>query len=463
MHVGGGEDGRKSVTKGSTVDRVIIHSNLETSQIASLTLAAAQLNVTLEDHADRHSWVRVLGGSDVQTCAVIVGPRDTLAPWKTVDEIRRVDSRLPVFGWLSDNDSDLAMNALRTGVSGLLHSDCSPEFLVKKLTKLSSGSMAAVEGLCAHSARGRVLAAAIQALGESRADVLLTGPSGSGKEICARLIHQLSARKQGPFVVMNCAAIPHDLMESELFGHAKGAFTGAAGESKGLFREAQGGTLLIDEISALSPSAQAKLLRVLQEREVRPVGSLETLALDIRVIATTNKDLLMLSQNAEFREDLYYRLAASGADVPPLNHRRADIPALTRRLLEEYAAEKGVAPLTLTRDAFCTLSGAHWPGNIRQIKAVLLSAVALTDQPIISNEQIQDLLGSHYRKVDLAIFHILQSSHEFVLRYLHKVIDISKGNYRDAAKLADIHISSLYRLVPPKDQRHATSETTSTV
>jgi two-component system, NtrC family, response regulator GlrR len=427
----------------------VICSNLSPAQASQLARAANQLKFAVHEHGERHSWVRVLGGARTQASAVFVGAGSGTAPWKTVDEIRRIDSGVPVFGWLAGSDSQTAMDALRTGVSGLLHAECDDSFVIARLDPLRKKQCNVAQALCAQSTSGRVLANAVQALSESELDVLLTGPSGSGKEVCARLVHQTSARRKAPLVVMNCAAIPHDLMESELFGHTKGAFTGAGGEAKGLFREANGGTLLIDEVAALSLSAQAKLLRVLQEREIRPVGSMETFPVDIRVIATTNQNLLELAAKGSFREDLYYRLCASSACMPALHERRADIPLITRRILAELATQNKAEPRRFSREAMTALTAANWPGNIRQLRAIVCSAASLTDQSLIAASHLQELLGTNYRANDPELFHLLKGSQDFSVRYLHQTIQLAQGSYRDAAKLADIHLSSLYRLAPP--------------
>ena len=209
--------------------------------------------------------------------------------------------------------------------------------------------------------------------------VLLLGESGTGKELMARAIHYASPRHAGAFVVENCAAIPDTLLESELFGHKRGAFTGAVDDHVGLFQRADGGTVFLDEVGDTSPSFQVKLLRVLQEGEVRPVGSARSVAVDVRVVAATHRPLLDDVRAGRFREDLYYRLAGLTLTLPPLRERPGDIAPIAQALLASVASELGRAPATLDDDARAVLLGYPWPGNIRELRNEIARALALTD------------------------------------------------------------------------------------
>jgi DNA-binding NtrC family response regulator len=217
----------------------------------------------------------------------------------------------------------------------------------------------------------------VEAAAASRATVLITGESGTGKEVVARMIHDLSPWADEPFVAVNCAAIPANLMESELFGHEKGAFTGATDSREGRFEQAQGGTILLDEVSEMEPALQAKLLRVLQEREVERVGGKKTIKLDVRVIATTNRDLMDEVRKGRFREDLYYRLHVVPIHLPPLRARRSDIPALAEHFLAESARGAERAPKFLP-EAQKALSAHDWPGNVRELQNAVERAVVLS-------------------------------------------------------------------------------------
>jgi len=220
--------------------------------------------------------------------------------------------------------------------------------------------------------------AVAESVAESRSTVLITGESGTGKELIAKSIHAMSNRSGGPFIKINCAALPEGLIESELFGHEKGAFTGAMKTRSGKFELANGGTLLLDEIGEMPLMVQAKLLRVLQEREVDKVGSDAPVSVDVRIIATTNRDLLEDAENGKFREDLYYRLNVFHFTLPPLRERKEDIPALADHFITKYNDENGFSVDGLTDEASSALIGHSWPGNIRELENTIERAVVLT-------------------------------------------------------------------------------------
>jgi transcriptional regulator with GAF, ATPase, and Fis domain len=218
---------------------------------------------------------------------------------------------------------------------------------------------------------------------DSDVPVLIQGESGTGKELVARAIHFNGPRKDRPFVSENCAAIPESLLESELFGYVRGAFTGATADKKGLFQSANGSTLFLDEIGDMSLDMQKKLLRVLQEREVRPVGGKSAIPIDVRIVAASNQDLRKLMVEGRFREDLYYRLAVITVEVPPLRERREDIPLLVQQFVKEFAESQGGGPRTVSEDALSTLCGHSWPGNVRELRNEVLRAAALSDKVIV--------------------------------------------------------------------------------
>ena len=224
------------------------------------------------------------------------------------------------------------------------------------------------------------------------ARVLITGESGTGKELMARAVHRASPRHDQPFVAINCSAMAEDLLESELFGHEKGAFTGAIRSHKGLFQAADGGTLLLDEIGDMPMRLQVKLLRVLQENQVRPVGSTDAIPVNVRVISATHRDLQQLLTNGSFREDLFYRLNVVHIEMPPLAKRREDIPLLVAHFLEQITRESGTRKI-YAPEAVELLATAEWPGNIRQLHNVVRQNVALSRTPIINAELVQQSLG----------------------------------------------------------------------
>ena len=238
----------------------------------------------------------------------------------------------------------------------------------------------------------RDMLALVDRAGPSRATVLITGESGTGKELVARAIHFSSPRSQEPFVSVNCMALNPGVLESELFGHEKGSFTGAVAMRRGRFEQASGGTLFLDEVGELTPELQVKLLRVLQERRFERVGGSEEIEVDIRIVAATNKDLMPLVQAGTFREDLYYRLNVVHIPIPPLRERREDIPLLVAHFAEKAAKENGIPPKTFSTEALNHLSGYEWPGNIRQLKNVAEQISAVEETRLITGEIIKKYL-----------------------------------------------------------------------
>ncbi len=279
------------------------------------------------------------------------------------------------------------------------------------------------------------------------ARVLITGESGTGKELLAKAIHDASDRRSGPFVAINCSAMAENLLESELFGHEKGAFTGATRSHKGLFQAAEGGTLLLDEIGDMPMRLQVKLLRVLQENQVRPVGSTEAISIDVRVISATHRDLQTLLTQGRFREDLYYRLNVVNIRLPTLDDRREDIPLLVAHFLQVIAQDADQERKVYAPEAVEMLVTAEWPGNIRQLYNVVRQNVALSRSPVISGELVQQSLGEHAGK--LASFS--DARDEFTRNYLSQILQITMGNVSQAARLAKRNRTDFYKLLARHD------------
>lgn len=248
------------------------------------------------------------------------------------------------------------------------------------------------EGIIAHSPKMHQVIRLLQKVAGSTSTVLLLGESGSGKELAARAIHYNSPRRKYPFTAVNCAAIPETLFEKELFGHEPGAFTGAIGRRPGLLEESEGGTLFLDEIGDLPLAMQSKLLRVLQDREVRRIGGKESIRVNVRILAATNKDLEQEVAKGGFREDLYYRLNILTVELPPLRERREDIRPLAEHYLEKFSAEFGRPVRRIAPEALRLLTEQRWPGNVRQLAAVIERAVLLSEGPVLSREEVASRL-----------------------------------------------------------------------
>jgi len=291
----------------------------------------------------------------------------------------------------------------------------------------------------------------IKRVSELKVNVLITGESGTGKELVARAVHYSGSRHRGPFIAVNCGAIPEPLVESELFGYRRGAFTGASRNKKGLFEEADGGTIFLDEIVDLPIHLQVKLLRVIEEKTIRPLGSTEPIPVDIRIIAATNKLLEEEIANEKFREDLFYRLNVIKIDLPPLRDRRDDIPPLAIHFVEKYSREMGKDIHGISPKALETLESYHYPGNVRELENIIARCVALETSNVIRQQTLPELMvnmGSLNIENGIAgnfgLDHLLET---FEKRTIEKALTEAQGNKVEAAKLLGITFRSLrYRL-----------------
>ena len=280
----------------------------------------------------------------------------------------------------------------------------------------------------------------------SDASVLIRGESGTGKELLARAIHKASPRAAKPFVAINCGAIPEQLLESELFGHMKGSFTGAARDYKGLFQAAEGGTVFLDEIGDMPLPLQVKLLRVLQDKEIRPIGTTQSIAVDVRIISATHRNLEEAIKTGGFREDLYYRLNVVSFGLPALSERREDIPVLATHFLNQLVSRYKKPLNGFASEAMEILIKSAWPGNIRELYNVVEQAVALSTTSIITPALVDSAMRG--QSAELSSFESARS--EFERDYLAKLLKITGGNVTQAAKLAKRNRTEFYKLL----QRH---------
>lgn len=278
----------------------------------------------------------------------------------------------------------------------------------------------------------------------SEASVFIHGKSGTGKELLARAIHQASKRSEHQFVAVNCSAIPEGLFESEFFGHAKGSFTGATRDHEGLFQSADGGTLFLDEIGDMPLSFQVKLLRTLQEQQVRPVGSTRSVPINVRIISATHRDLDELRSNSQFREDLYYRLNVVALDLPSLSERREDVPLLANHFLGNLEDAKRKRVKGFAPEAMEVLLAAPWPGNVRQLFNVVEQAVAFTTTSVIPVSLIQRALRDE-ADAEMPAFAAARS--HFEREYLTQLLQITNGNVSQAARIAKRNRTEFYKLL----------------
>jgi two-component system response regulator GlrR len=373
------------------------------------------------------------------------------------EDIRRQHPALPVILLTAHGTIPDAVEATSRGVAGYLTKPFDSHTLLARIAQalLLSGPADSPPtgeaagwraGIISRSSRMHSLLDEARLIAASDASVLIRGDSGTGKELLARAIHLASPRAAGPFIAINCGAIPEPLLESELFGHVRGAFTGAASARGGLIQAAHGGTLFLDEIGDMPPALQVKLLRVLQERAVRPVGATRAEAVDLRIVSATHRDLDAALADGSFRDDLYYRINVVGLDLPTLAERREDIPLLAehflRGLAKKYARRlSGFAP-----DALEALATASWPGNVRQLHNVVEQVCALATTPLIPRTLIERAL----RMKPIEALGYAEAKRRFERNYLIQLLKLTAGNVSDAARLAERNRTEFYRLL----QRH---------
>ena len=334
---------------------------------------------------------------DAMLTDVVLGDGDGIA---SLDAVRAVDPDMPVIVLSAQNTLDTAVRASETQAFEYFPKPFDLDELVRAV-KQAAGQRAGAEAAPVAEGDGMPLVGRSQAMQgvyrmitrvlRNDLTVLITGESGTGKELVAEAIHQLGARKSGPFVAVNTAAIPSELIESELFGHEKGAFTGAVAQAIGKFEQANGGTLFLDEIGDMPPEAQTRLLRALQSGRIRRVGGRQEIAVDVRIIAATNRDLAPMIAEGRFREDLFYRLNVVPIELPPLRERREDIEVLSQHFLN-LAAEDGLPRRQITRDALGKLEQRRWRGNVRELRNVIYRLALLAREDVIDAEALDDII-----------------------------------------------------------------------
>jgi DNA-binding NtrC family response regulator len=350
----------------------------------------------------------LLGGGEAPSLLLLDLNMPDLDGISVLRRLRGAGLGLPVIVLTSDGSVSRAVEAMQAGATDFLVKPVGPERLevsirnalamsalgaeVRRLSR-SEENRLSFDELIAQAPATREAIALARRAARSDIPVLILGESGTGKEVFARAIHGSSEREGRPFVAVNCGALPANLVESILFGHEKGAFTGATGRRPGKFQEASGGTLFLDEVGELPPDAQVKLLRALQTGEVDPVGASEPVRVDIRLISATNRDLARMISEERFREDLFYRIGVFPLTLPPLRDRREDLPALARMFLSRFAAAEEIPLEGFTAAAMEAICSAPWPGNVRQLENTIHRAVVLSDGPRIRPEDLRGVAG----------------------------------------------------------------------
>jgi len=412
-----------------------------TSSAAALeTLAATEAQVVLTDF-------HMPGANGLQVCERVVANRPDI----------------PVVVMTAFGSMETAIEAIRAGAWDFVTKPIEMELLAvvidravrhhnlqEEVRRLSNKQEPAdrFEGLIGSSPVMHKLFDQIRKIAPTTANVLITGESGTGKELVAQAIHRHSDRKDGPFIGINCAAIPENLLESELFGHAKGAFTDARAERKGLFLQAQGGTLFLDEIGDFPLSLQAKLLRAMEQRTVRPVGSDKEISFDARILTATNRDLDVAVEEGRYREDFYFRINVIQLDLPPLRSRGNDVLLIARSLLQVFARQMSKNVTDFQPSVAERLLNYDWPGNVRELRNVLERAVALTEfeKLIVDDlpERIRDYRQSTFR-IDTSNPAELQTLEAVEQQYIQRVLKSVQGNRTEAARILGVDRKTLYR------------------
>jgi two-component system response regulator GlrR len=433
---------------------LLVDDDADLVKLLSMRLSAAGHRVTSVESAEAALTQLAVARPQLVVSDVRLPGRDGLALF---DEIRSRYPALPVILLTAHGTIPDAVEATSRGVFSYLTKPFDGKALLDKVNQAlalpapqphaqTGGDEAWRATIVSRSNCMADLLAEAKMVAASDASVLISGESGTGKELLAQAIHRASPRASAPFIAVNCGAIPESLLESELFGHVKGSFTGALSNHRGLFVTAGGGTLFLDEIGDTPPALQVKLLRVVQERSVRPVGSSQSVPVDVRILSATNRDLDSAMAEGQFREDLYYRLNVVSLRLPPLGERREDIPLLANHFLARLSEKYGKRFNGFAPDAMKALTTASWPGNVRQLHNVVEQVCALTTTPLISLALVQRAL----RVPTMEVLSYAQARQRFERDYLVGLLKLTDGNAADAARLAERNRTEFYRLL----QRH---------
>ena len=451
-----------NASAGSGAHILVVDDDEDILRLLSMRLRARGFRVTTAASAEEALARIAVSPPRAVVSDVRLPGRDGLALF---EEIRSTRPSLPVILLTAHGTIPDAVDATSRGVFGYLTKPFDSQLLLEKIDQAlqlsapASGEDGAdplvpggnpddwMSGMVFRSSRMAELMADARMVAASDASVLIRGESGTGKEVLARAIHLASPRAKGPFIAINCGAIPEQLLESELFGHVKGAFTGAGNTRAGLFQAANGGTLFLDEIGDMPLALQVKLLRVLQERMVRPLGATRAEAVDVRLLSATHRDLDAAMAQGQFREDLYYRLDVVSLTLPRLEERREDIPPLAAHFVQIVAGKYGKPISGFAPDALEALATAAWPGNVRQLYNVVEQSCALTSTPLIPLTLVQRAL----RVPAMEALSYTEAKQRFERNYLVQLLKLTEGNVADAARIAERNRTEFYRLLQKHD------------
>jgi two-component system response regulator GlrR len=424
-------------------------------RLMQIRLSAAGYAVTIAESAERALAQLAVARPRVVVTDLRMSGMDGMALFEAIQE---KNPSLPVIILTAHGTIPDAVSATKSGVFGYLTKPFEPRTLLTEIERaltLGGGTSTEPTETGDDSWRKEIttrnpvmedVLAKARLVAESDASVFIYGESGTGKELLARAIHNASRRREHPFVAINCGAIPEQLLESELFGHVKGSFTGAVRDHKGLFQTANKGTLFLDEIGDMPITLQVKLLRVLQERQVRPVGSTQSFDVDVRVISATHRNIEAEMAAGNFRDDLYYRLNVVALHLPPLAERREDIPLLANHFLTQLAEKYKRTISSFASEAVEVLVAAPWPGNVRQLYNVVEQSVALATTPVIPATLVQQAI--QHQQTEFESFE--DARRKFERDYLAQILRITEGNVTQAARLAKRNRTEFYKLL----QRH---------
>jgi two-component system, NtrC family, response regulator GlrR len=427
---------------------LIVDDDPDILKLLDMRLSAAGYAVHATDSGEKALAAIAVARPEVVITDLKMGGMDGMALFEA---IRTSAPTLPVIILTAHGTIPDAVDATRRGVFGFVPKPFDGKLLLDQVAQAVRLSVATPSAEGETWRAGIVTASPVmedllrqaRLVAQSDASVLIHGASGTGKELLARAIHNASRRSAGPFVTVNCAAIPEPLLESELFGHRKGAFTGAAYDHKGLFQAADGGTIFLDEIGDMPLALQAKLLRTLQDREVRPVGATQTVPVDARIISATHRDLEARVGSGEFREDLYYRLNVVSFRLPALADRREDIVPLAQHFIRAVAKRYSKDVRAFAPEALELLIGAPWPGNVRQLQNVIEQSVALATGAVIPATLVQSAL----RAEPQGLTPLDEAKRAFERDYLIRLLRITSGNVTKAARLARRNRTEFYKLL----------------